>query len=282
MPFVRSNQVLSLRFSSKRLPPALVEAARDGLNWLLGFRSFNEVYRRLPPCLPADLSRTYLDAIGARTEFDGEPLSTVPAAGPLILIANYPFGIIEVMALDAMLQSIRRDATVMAVHGLSAVPEWDAHWIFVGPPGHRGRRHLSIRGWRRAFQWVGRGGAIVVFPAGRVALLQWRRMAVLDQGRSPHIAAFAKRTGALVLPVFVHGHNTFRFQLACRLYPSMQDLMIVGEVANKRGRTMRMSLGRLIQPHEISSFTTDEEAIKFLRQRTETLAGQALSATRCP
>jgi putative hemolysin len=275
MPFVRSNHVLRLRLSSKRLPRAFVEAARRVLDWLLGFQSFNEVYRRLPPCLPADFSRTYLDAIDVRAEFNGESLDTIPVKGPLVLIANHPFGIIEGMMLDAMLQSIRPDGTVMAVHMLSAVPEWGARYIFVGPPGHRGRRHLSLRGWRQALRWVGRGGAIVVFPAGRVALFQWRKMAVTDQPWSPHIAAFARRTGAPVLPVFVHGHNRFGFQLACSLYPPMQDLMIVGEVANKRGQTLRMNLGRLIQPDEISSFPTDREAIEFLRQRTE--SSQVLS-----
>ena len=70
MPFVRSNQVLSLRFSSKRLPPALVEAARDGLNWLLGFRSFNEVYRRLtfhaPISMRSARARSSMVSLSAR------------------------------------------------------------------------------------------------------------------------------------------------------------------------------------------------------------------------
>jgi putative hemolysin len=272
MSFVRTKHVMSLRISSKRLPPALLERVRLGLNWLLGFHKFDKVYHQLPPCAPADFSQVFLDAMEMRTEFDGEPIDAIPSTGPLILIANHPFGIVDGLALDAMLQSIRPDVTSMTVHQFSAVPEWRARQIFVGPPQRHDRQHLSFRGWRQAFRWIAHGGAIVLFPAGRVALFQWRRMAVLDRPWSPHIATIARRTGAPVLPVFVHGRNGLRFQLASCIHPQLQNLMVVGEAAKMRGRTLRATVGQLVQPQELTNFTTDEQAIEFLRQRTETLA----------
>ena len=267
----RATKVLSIKASSKRLPRPLSEAARRCFNLLLGFEAFNAIYSRLPPCEAIDLSRNFLDAMKVRVELDGEPRDIIPATGPLVVIANHPFGLIEGMVLDALLLSVRPDVTGMAVHLLAAIPEWRDRWIFVDPLRSKRKRKLNARGWRLAFQWVGRGGAMGVFPAGRVARFQWRRWAVADQPWSPHIAALARRTGAPVLPLYFHGRNSWAFQLAGILCPPLQNLCLVREITNKRGWTLRATLGRLIQPRELARFSTDGEAIAFLRHETEKL-----------
>jgi putative hemolysin len=274
----RPSEVLSIKASSKRLPRPLLEAARRCFNLLLGFDKFNAVYARLPSCEAADLSRIFLDAMKVRVELDGEPREAIPPVGPLVVIANHPFGLIEGMVVDALLLSVRPDVTVMAVHLLAAIPEWHDRLIFVDPLRSKRKRKLNARGWRQAFRWLGRGGAMGVFPAGRVARFQWRRRAVADPPWSPHIAALARRTGALVLPVHFHGRNGWPFQLAAILCPPLKNLSLVREITNKRGWTLRATLGRLIQPSELAGLATDDEAIAFLRQETEKLGRPQLSA----
>ena len=267
----RASEVLSVKVSSKRLPRPLVEAARRCLNRLLGFQQFNAIYRELPPCELTDFSRKFLDVIGVGFALAGRPLNTIPATGSLIVIANHPFGMLEGMALDALLLSVRLDATVMTIHMLASIPECHERLIFVDPLRNRRKRKVNTRGWRQSFRWLGRGGALGVFPAGRVAQFQWRHLAVADQPWSAHIGTLARRTGALVLPVYFHGHNGWLFQLAGILCPPLQNLCLVREMTNKRGRTLRVTIGRLIQPSDLASFTTDDEMIAFLRRETEML-----------
>jgi putative hemolysin len=269
----RNTEVLALKMSAKRLPRPLLEAARRTLHGLLGFQRFNAIYGELPPYTPADFSRTFLDAMRVHVELAGLPIDAIPAAGSLIVIANHPFGLIEGMALDALLLARRPDVTGMVTYRLAAIPEYRDRLIFVDPQRKRHRRKLNAQGWRRSFQWLARGGALVLFPAGRVAGFQWRRMSIADQPWSSHVAAIARRTRAPVLPVYFHGHNGWAFQLATTLGPSaLQDLLLVGEFTNKCGLALRATVGRLIEPDELSRFATDGEVIGFFRQETERLA----------
>jgi len=97
-------------------------------------------------------------------------------------------------------------------------------------------------------------------------------MTVADQPWSSHIAAVARQARAPILPVYFHGHNGWAFQLVNALCPPLQDLLLLREVVNKDGQTLRATVGRLIEPVELSQLETDNDATAFLRQETERLA----------
>jgi putative hemolysin len=155
---------------------------------------------------------------------------------------------------------------------MSPIPEYRDAWLFVGSPRSRSKRKLTMRSWRRSFQWLVRGGVLVMFPAGRVSRFQWRRWSVADQPWSPHIAAVARRAGAPVVPVYLRGPRNWAFQFIGIFLPLLQNVRGVGAVSNYRNQTMRVTFGRVIQPAELSVFATDDEATAFLRHETEKLA----------
>ena len=272
MGYSRSAPIFAVNLSKKGLPRPLAEAATPYLHRLLGFDQFNSVYSQLPPCEPDEFSRTFLDALHIRIELDGQPRDTIPADGPLIVIANHPLGLLDGMVLDALFRSVRPDVTVMAHSLMAVIPEYRDRWLFVGRPRSRSKRKLTMRSLRRSLQRLARGGVLVQFPAGRVARFQWRRCAVADRPWSSHIAAVARRTGAPVLPVYLHGPGSWTSQLAGAFLPLLQNVRAVGAVSEYRDRTLRATIGQLIQPVELSGFSTDDEATAFLRHETEKLA----------
>ena len=138
------------------------------------------------------------------------------------MVANHPFGFIEGIALDAMLLRRRRDVTMMSIYVFGTIPELYERYTFVDPASSRRKRKLNPRGLRQSFQWLARGGTLGVFPAGRLARFQWRRMRIADQPWSPHIAAIARRTKTPVLPVYFHGRSNWFFQLIGALSPRLQ------------------------------------------------------------
>lgn len=268
----RDSQVLRLKLSSKRLPKPIYKSVENGLHWLLGFRTFNEIYSKVPQCEPLDFSRAFLDTLGISLELSGQSPDRVPSKGPLLIVANHPFGMIEAIALDAVLGRIRPDGALMTLHWLGALPDYHGRLILVGQREKRSKRTLSVRGWRQAMEYLRNGRCVAVFPAGRVALFQWDRRSVADQPWSPHVAAVARRTGASVLPMYFHGRNGWPFQVAGAVYPPLQNIWLVRELANKRGRTLRVSLGDVIPPDRLACLLNDQEAIAFLRHQTEILA----------
>ena len=272
MASIRDKHVLRLNVSEKRLPHVLQDPVKRFVDRLTGFQKFNSVYSELPLCAAADFSRSFLDALRVRIELTGEPPKTIPANGALIVVANHPLGMIDVMALDALLNSARPDVAVMAVYLFASIPEYRDRFIFVGPRGNRRKRKYSVRGWRQSFRWIARGGVLIVFPASRIARFQWRTLTVADEPWSRHIAALARRTGAPVLPIHLDGGSSWGSQLAGIVFPLLQDLRALGNITRHRDRTLHAVVGRVIPPGDLARFDTDEEATAFLRKETEMLA----------
>lgn len=268
----RNRQVFALKLSAKQLPRGLVDAARRTLDRVMGFPKFNAIYAELPLCDGIDFSRTFLEAMQIRVIFDGADRDAIPATGSLLVVANHPFGFIEGIALDSLLVKRRTDVALMAMYVFAVIPELRERWIFVDPERSRRKRHLNPEGLRQASDWLARGGTLAVFPAGRVAHFSWRRMRVADRRWSARIAAIARQTRTRILPVYFHGHNNWFFQLVGMMHPRLQHLLFVREITNKRGRTLRATIGPLIEPSELAHFTSDIDAIEFLRQRCRALS----------
>ncbi len=56
------------------------------------------------------------------------------------------------------------------------------------------------------------------------------------------------------------------------LHPRLQHLLFIRELTNKRGWTLRATIGPLIAPAELVRFTSNDDAMQFLRQQTEKLS----------
>src|SRR5690349_14043473 len=139
----RNKQIFSLKLSAKRVPQPLVEAARWALDRLMGFPKFNAIYAALPPCTALDFSQTFLEAMQVKVEFAGADPNTIPATGPLLVVANHAFGFIEALALDAMLLARRPDVTLMAAYVFAAIPEIRERWFLVDPERSRRKRKIN-------------------------------------------------------------------------------------------------------------------------------------------
>ena len=239
---------------------------------LLGFPKFNAIYAELPETDAIDFSRSLLDALQIKFTFTGLNPGAIPSTGPLIVVVNHSFGFIEGLALEALLLPRRQDVTFLGMYVWAAIPEIRDRWIFVDTERSRRKRHLNREGIHRAFEWLARGGLLIVFPAGRVARFTWRRMRVEEQPWSLRVAAIARETQTKVLPIYFHGHNDWFFQFVGMLHPKLQDLRFVREITNKRGRKLRATIGPLIEPAELGRFASDEDATQFLREETEKLS----------
>jgi hypothetical protein len=102
-----------------------------------------------------------LDDLGATWVTEG----TVPARGPLLVVANHP-GAYDALVLFAALG--RDDVAVLAADRtfLRALPELERrHLLLVQEQGNALSR---FRGVRRAFRHLASGGALIHFGAGRI------------------------------------------------------------------------------------------------------------------
>jgi len=192
--------------------------------------------------------------------------------GPVIVVANHPFGGIETVVLASILLSMRCDVKFMANHMLNVIPEIRDLLITVNPfPGTTSVRD-NIRPIRESIQWVKDGGMLVVFPAGAVSHFDPKKGAITDPAWSPSIARIIRKTGAPVLPVFFQGTNSAAFHMAGMVHPLLRTALLPKEFFNKDRKEIKVRVGDLLPFAKLRAFDRDDEMTAYLRLRTYILA----------
>ena len=225
----------------------------------------------------ADPFATLLSELAVEYRVEPADLARIPATGPLAIVANHPFGMLEAAILAAILSRARPDVKFMANSMLAAVPQMHDRFIFVNPFGGREAIVENRVPLRRCVEWLRGGGALAVFPAGEVSRLDLRRRAVVDPPWSPAVARLIRSAGCPALPVFFRGANSLGFHLLGAVHPRLGTAALPRELLNKRGSTIDLQIGRLVPAEALRALASDADAIEYLRCRTDML----LSRGRC-
>ncbi|HUI63328.1 MAG TPA: GNAT family N-acyltransferase [Bacteroidota bacterium] len=198
----------------------------------------------------------------------------IPARGPVVVVANHPYGGIEGVMLVALLRSVRSDVRVMANSLLYSFPRLRESLIPVDPFGGENAAAYNIRGFRAAIQWLRKGGMLTIFPAGEVAHVDVHRGTITDPAWHVSAAALIRRTSAAALPVFFAGKNGPMFQVLGMIHPLLRTILLPSELLNKRDRTFQVRVGHPLSFRRLNEFSTDEEMTEYLRWRTYLLANR--------
>ena len=200
-------------------------------------------------------------------------LGRIPARGPVVVVANHPYGLADGLILGALLLRVRPDIKFMA-NSLLASAELEAsrnYIIPVNPFGGPGAAAANRKGLRQCVDWLKTGGLLVVFPAGEVSSLRLPAGTISDPAWSETAVRLVRMTNALTVPVFFHGSNGPGFQLAGLLHPGLRTILLPRELLNKRGRTLRVAIGSPITASSLARHSTDREAADYIQWRTQLL-----------
>jgi len=192
---------------------------------------------------------------------------TIPS-GPVIVVANHPFGGIEGIILASILRSLRCDVKFMANYLLNTIPEMRDMLIAVDPFKRESSVRENIKPIRECIEWVRNGGMLVVFPAGEVSHFDIQKGTVTDPAWSPSIARVILKTGAPVLPVFFQGTNSAAFHMAGMVHPILRTAMLPNELLNKGRKNIQVRVGDIIPFDKLSNLEQDTLIIEYLRFRT--------------
>jgi len=248
---------------------AVWKAARPAAERALGLARMNDIYARSTPAADAaDFIRRVLNDLQIAVAVDGVDIARIPETGPLIVVANHPFGGLEGLILAAVLHRVRSDVRVLANYLLHSIPELRDIFFFVDPFGGAGAAERNAAPIKATLRWVRDGGALAVFPAGEVSHYSPRQRGVTDPPWSESIARLVRATGAVVLPVHFDGANSAIFQLAGMIHPRLRTALLPRQFINKKGRTIGVRIGSPILNDRLSQLSCDRERIDYLRART--------------
>ncbi|MEP7218448.1 MAG: lysophospholipid acyltransferase family protein, partial [Bacteroidota bacterium] len=260
----------------------LLALSQGALERLLAVDKINAIYGE---SLRGRSDRPFHDRVLEALEIDidarEEERIRIPASGPLIVVANHPYGAIEGIAMLSLLCSVRSDVRIVANFMLHRIPQLREHMIFVDPFGTAESRRRNIGGIRQAIEWVKGGGVLAVFPAGEVSHITMAERRVVDPDWSATIGRIIRRTGAPVLPVYFDGRNRALFQIMGLIHPRLRTAMLPRELLRRRGRPLGVTIGNVVPARSLAEFSCDAEMMRYLRERTYFLANR-IEARRTP
>jgi putative hemolysin len=197
----------------------------------------------------------------------------IPRTGPVLFVANHPFGVLDGVALGWVTQRVRPDTRILTHSLLCQPPELKPHVLPIDFGGTRQAQANSLASRLEAQRLLRQGGAVAIFPAGGVATCQtpFAREAV-DAPWHPFTAKLARTARATVVPIYFPGQNSRAFQLASHLGYSLRIALLFRETASRLGAAVDVAIGRPI-PFEELEHLTDRRALTLeLRRRTLALA----------
>jgi putative hemolysin len=192
----------------------------------------------------------------------------IPANGPVVVVANHPYGVLDGAILTVLLTRVRPDVKVLTNFLLSDVPELQKHCIFVDPFQTDRSLESNRRGLREAFAWLQKGGMLAIFPAGEVSQWQMPAAQIVDPEWNDTAVRLIRKTGATALPVYLCGHNGIGFQLMGMIHPKLRAAFLLQEFLNQAGKTVELRVGSGIPADTVEAIADDHEATEYLRWRT--------------
>jgi putative hemolysin len=208
--------------------------------------------------------------------------SQIPATGPVVVVANHPYGMLDGAILTVLLTRVRADVKVLTNFLLADIPELQQHCIFVDPfqtdqSLDSNRRESNRRALRQALAWLQQAGMLVLFPSGEVSHWQMPAAQIADPEWNSTAARLIRRSGASALPVYFCGHNGVGFQLLSILRPKLQTAFLLQDFVQQEGKTLEVRIGREISHDALAAIPDDREATGYLRSRTYLLARRSRS-----
>lgn len=259
----------------------LLSAMSRPIELALGFDRFNSRYTALPQAADAlEFASMTLRELAVTTRTRPDELARIPESGPVLVVANHPFGGIEGLVLADLLRRRRPDVKIMANYLLGRIPDLAEILILVDPFGHGDAAARNLRPLRQSMAWLRSGGLLGVFPAGEVSHWQPGRGGVADPEWSPTIARMIRKAGVPVLPIYFDGGNGPLFHLAGLAHPRLRTALLPRELLNKSGREINLKIGKLITPEKMAEYPTDADLTTFLRLRTYNLKHAATAEKR--
>jgi len=256
-----------------KAPPALAlfggEYFAKFLMYVLRFNKLNKIYEQIASKDGIEFIDKIINILEFKIEFDENELKKIPEKGPLIVVANHPFGGFDGLLLIKYLSTIRPDVKVIGNFLLQKVDPVSDYFISNNPFDKKQvtKKISNYRGITEAINHIKNKGVLCIFPAGDLSTYGTFDN-ITDQVWQFPAVKFVKKARVPVVPVLFQGTNTRLFHLFAKIHPSLRHVRLPSELLNKRHKTIKIRIGSPVSIEEQDKFNDVYQFSRFIRAKT--------------
>lgn len=180
--------------------------------------------------------------------------------GPVVMIANHPYGIADGIAVLALAEQLGRPFKVLINDQLLKVPEMRPYALPVSFEETKEALAINMATRNEALRLLKDGVTIVIFPAGGVATAPKGYGHAEDLPWKMFPAKLIQQAKASVVPIYFEGQNGWLFHLVSRFSLTLRLSLLIREFCRLSGSTIFSNIGSIL-PWEELSVITDRKAI---------------------
>ena len=204
-------------------------------------------------------------------------LAAIPRQGPLVIVANHPFGILDGLVIGHLLDRLRGDFRIMAHSAFMASPQVGRHILPIDFSGTKTAERANLQTRAMATAYLKSGGCIGIFPGGTVSTASRPFARPCDPTWRLFAARMIQRANATVVPIWFDGANSRLFQLSSHLNYTLRMALLIREFRARVNRPVRLGIGQPISPGALARFYGNpKEMMDFLRAATYGMADTPL------
>jgi putative hemolysin len=221
---------------------------------------------------PSQIMGEALKELNITLELDKEKLAQIPSTGPLIFIANHPFGVVDGLAMGEIVSRVRSGFSILVNAVLCRNPQLDPYLLPIDFRTIPEATKINLATRQAALSRLASGEAVAIFPSGAVATAPFPGKDPVDLEWKRFLIRLVTQSDATVIPLYFHGRNSFWFQLASYIHLNLRLGLLLYEVKNKMNRSIRITIGDPIKPEILKTKKPNQELLSFLREATLSLA----------
>ncbi len=204
--------------------------------------------------------------------YDRVQLAKIPKDGPVLFVANHPYGVLDGVTLAWLAMKARPDVKVLAAGVLCRLPETRDNLLPIDFSETREAQETTLRSRIAAQKWLHAGKSIGIFPAGGISTSDKPLEGpALDLPWAPFTGKLAMGSKATVVPIFFEGQNSRLFQLASHLSMTLRYSLLFRETVRRMGTRLVVRIGDPIPFEEWSAIKEREPLVAEFRRRTLSL-----------